>query len=268
VLIVLLLIAVINKPAFAHAPIFMMAPEAPGKGAFDLHTNIEHSRQGGQRRTEVEQEFTFGLSRDFSIGFGVPLSREEYTPEGDGQAAVTGIDNPNFFGQWRFWDKDVLGAKYSSALRLSGTAPIGDKKIARNQSSYLAGLAFGKESLKWYYTFDARYLRNIEDDGAKPGDRFFADAAVGLRPHLAKLEETDIVLYMEFNYMNELKSRFNGGDNPDSGGNYFFISPEVLISPSNRLMIRGGFQIPVYQDSNGVQEPKDFTFKITTEARF
>lgn len=268
VLIALLLIAVINEPALAHAPIFMMAPEAPGKGAFDLHTNIEHGKQGSERSTRVEQEFTFGLSRDFSVGFAVPFARQEYTQEGTEQTSVTGIDNPKFFGQWRFWDKDVLGAKYSSALRLSATAPVGDKNIARDKSSFLAGLAYGMESLKWYYTFDARYLNNLEDNGAKPGDRFFADAAVGLRPHLAKLEETDIVLYMEFNYMKELKTMFNGGDNPDSGGDYFFISPEILISPSNRLMLRGGFQIPVYQDLNGAQAPKDFTFKITMEARF
>lgn len=263
-----LLIASMDEPAFAHAPIFMMAPEAPGKGAFDIHTNIEHSKQGGERSTRVEQEFTFGLSRDLALGFAVPLARREYAAEGTEQASVTGIDNPKFFGQWRFWDKDVLGAKYSSALRLSGTSPIGDKNIARDKPSFLAGLAYGMESLKWYYTFDARYLLNLEDDGAKPGDRFFADAAVGLRPHLAGLEETDIVLFLEFNFLNELKARFNGGDNPDSGGNYFFISPEILISPSNRLMIRGGVQIPVYQDLNGAQEPKDFTFKITMEARF
>ncbi len=268
ILITFALVAVINEPAFAHAPIFMMAPEAPGKGAFDLHTNIEHNKQGGKRRTRVEQEFTFGLSRDFSLGFAIPLERQEYTAQGAQQTSVTGVDNPKFFGQWRFWDKDVLGAKYSSALRLSATAPVGDKNIARDKSSFLAGLAYGMESLKWYYTFDARYLNNLEDNGSKPGDRFFADAAVGLRPHLAGLEETDIVLYLEFNYMNELKTRLNGGDNPDSGGDYFFISPEILISPSNRLMIRGGFLIPVYQDLNGVQQPKDSTFKITMEARF
>lgn len=263
-----LLVAWMSEPAFSHAPVFMMAPEAPGKGAFDLHTDIEHARQGDERHTEVEQEFTYGINRDFALGFAVPLAREEHAPESGEQTSATGIDNPEIFGQWRFWDKDILGAKYSSALRLSGTAPIGDKNIARDKPSFMAGLAYGMESLKWYYTFDTRYLLHIEDDGAKPGDRFFADAAVGLRPHLGGLEETDVVLFVELNFMNELKARSNSRSNPDSGGSYLFISPEVLISPTNRLMIRSGVQIPVYQDLNGTQEPKDFTFRIVIETRY
>ncbi len=44
-------------PAQSHEPIFMISPEAPGKGAFDIHTEITHERQGDERRFELEQEF-------------------------------------------------------------------------------------------------------------------------------------------------------------------------------------------------------------------
>lgn len=252
----------------AHSPLFMLAPEAPGKGAFDLHTSITHGRQGDNRSTELEQEFTYGVTRDFAAGFSVPLVRDEQAAAGGTQTTDTGIDNPHFFGQWRFWDKDVLGAKYSAAMRLAATIPVGDKIIAREKPDFMAGAAYGMESLKRYYLVDIRYLYRVDDGGSKPGDRFFADAAVGLRPRLGKLEETDTVLFMELNYMNEARAETGGAQNPDTGGNYISLSPEVLISPSNRLMIRGGVRIPIYQELNGTQQPKDFTFKLVIETRY
>ncbi|GMT41716.1 MAG: hypothetical protein IEMM0002_0127 [bacterium] len=254
--------------SFAHSPIFMLAPEAPGKEAFDLHTGISHTRQGDDRYSELEQEFTYGITRDLALGFAIPLAREERASKEVKQTAKMGIENPEIFTQWRFWDRDVLGAKYSSALRLTGAAPLGDKSIASEKPSFMAGLSYGMESLKWYYFVDARYLHNLEDDGSKRGDRFFADAAVGLRPHLGKLEETDTVFFLEFNFMNEQRSKTGGAGNPDSGGSYLSVSPEVLISPTNRLLIRGGVQIPIYQAMNGTQAPKDFTFKLVIETRY
>ncbi len=256
------------SPSFAHAPVFMLAPEAPGKGAFDMHTSITHARQGEERHTEFEQEFTYGFTRGIAGGISIPLAREEEFPSGQEQTSKTGIENPHLFGQFRFWDKDLPGKKYSSAIRLAATVPVGDKSMARDKPDLMAGAAYGMESLKWYYMADLRYLHHVEDDGSKPGDRIFADAAVGLRPELRGLEETDTVFFLEFNYMNELSSETGGVKNPDSGGNFFFISPEILISPSNRVMIRGGVQIPIYQDLNGKGERKDFTFKIVLETRY
>ncbi|MEE8483618.1 MAG: hypothetical protein V3S46_03390 [Nitrospinota bacterium] len=256
------------SPSFAHAPLFMLAPEAPGKGAFDMHTSITHGRQGEERHTEFEQEFTYGLTRGIAAGISIPFAREEEFPSGEEQSSKTGIENPNVFGQFRFWDKDLPGKKYSSAIRLASTIPVGDKSMARNKPDFMAGAAYGMESLKWYYMADLRYLYHVEDAGSKPGDRFFADAAVGLRPELRGLEETDTVFFLEFNYMNEPYSKTGGVKNPDTGGTFFFISPEILISPSNRIMIRAGVQIPIYQDLNGMGERKDFTFKLVLETRY
>ncbi len=254
--------------AFAHAPVFMLAPEAPGKGAFDLHTSLTHSRKGDERYTEAELEFTYGISRDFAVGFEAPFAREEHYEEGEEQSVIQGIANPKAFLQWRFWDRDTLGAKYSSALRLGSTVPVGDKSVARDKPTLMAGMAYGMESLKWYYFIDARYQYNTEDNNSKPGDKFFADIAIGLRPRLGALEDTDTVFFLELNYMNEQYARTRDVNNPNSGGDFLFISPEILISPSNRVMIRAGTQIPIYQETNGVQEPKDITYKLVVELRY
>ncbi|MDP2644936.1 MAG: hypothetical protein Q8P24_08350 [Desulfobacterales bacterium] len=255
--------------AAAHEPIFMMSHEAPGKGAFDIHTEMTHARQGDKREFELEAEITYGLTRDLAVGLSIPFVREEGITSG-GQKVENGLGDPTVRFKWRFWDKDLPGVKYAAAGMLQSTVPIGDGdgRLGRDQPSLLAGLAHGREGLHWYYFVDARYLYHVEDNGAKPGDRLFLDVAYGLRPKLRGLEETDVVFFLELNYLHERNAEINGAANHNSGGDFLFISPEVLIAPANRVMVRTGVQIPIVQSLNGRQEPKDFTLKFTVESRF
>ncbi|MFQ5781148.1 MAG: hypothetical protein ACE5HN_10250 [Nitrospiria bacterium] len=256
-------------PSLAHEPIFMISHEAPGKGAFDIHTEVTHERQGDERELEVEEEFTYGLTRDLAIGLSVPFVREEeITPQG--QDAENGLGDPRMRLKWRFWDKDLPGVKYAVAAVIQSTIPVGDGdgRLGRDRPSLLTGLAHGREGLHWYYFVDARYLYHIEKNNTSPGDRLYLDVAYGIRPELRGLEETDIVYFFELNYLHERKAEENGISSPDSGGDFLFFSPEILISPTNRVMLRGGVQIPILQSLNGRQEPKDFTAKGTVEFRF
>ncbi len=255
--------------AEAHEPIFMISHEAPGKGAFDVHTEVTHERQGDERELEVDQEFTYGLTRDLAVGLSIPFVRKEDTTSA-GQDVQNGLGDPKVRLKWRFWDKDLPGAKYAVAAVVQSTIPVGegDRRLGRDQPSILGGLAHGREGLHWYYFVDARYLYHVKDNDTKPGDRFYFDAAYGLRPVLRGLEETDIVYFFELNYLHERKAEVNGVTNHNTGGDFLFFSPEILISPTNRVMLRGGVQIPILQSLNGQQEPKDFTFKGAVEVRF
>ncbi len=253
----------------AHEPIFMMSHEAPGKGAFDVHTEVRHERQGDEREFELEQEFSYGLTRDLAFRLTVPFMRKEVeTPQG--QDDDNGLADPKLLLKWRFWDKDLPGVKYAVAGALESSIPTGegDGRLGRDKPSLLGGLAHGREGLFWYYFVDARYQYHVEDNNAKPGDRLFLDAAYGIRPELRGLEETDIVYFFELNYLHESRARVNGLLNPDSGGDFLFFSPEILISPTNWIMLRGGVQIPILQSLNGRQEPKDFTAAVLAEFRF
>ncbi len=112
--ILLLLYIVHPMAARAHEPIFMISHEAPGKGAFDIHTEVTHERRGDERGLEVEQEFTYGLTRDLAVGFSIPFVREEEVAS-TGQEVENGLGDPAMRLKWRFWDKDLPGVKYAVA---------------------------------------------------------------------------------------------------------------------------------------------------------
>lgn len=254
--------------ARAHEPLFMMSHEAPGKGAFDVHAGFHQEKQGDETEREIEAEATLGLTRDLAVKFSFPYAflRDE-TPSG--HISKDGFGDPKVKLKWRFWDKDLLGKKYAAAVAFQSSIPTGGE-VGRKRPVFMAGLAHGREGLRWYYFVDARYRYAVpEPNDVKPGDRIWFDAAYGIRPWLRKMDQTDVVFFFEANYLHERKGITTGGlGNPDSGGDFFFLSPEVLIAPTNRVMFKAGVRIPVAQSLNGTQAKKKVAVVTELEFRF
>ena len=51
----------------------MVSPQAPGKGAFDMHTAALYERQGDNREFKLEQAFTYGFTRDLAVRLEIPF---------------------------------------------------------------------------------------------------------------------------------------------------------------------------------------------------
>ncbi|MDA2926073.1 hypothetical protein MYX78_02375 [Acidobacteria bacterium AH-259-G07] len=254
--------------SYAHEPLFMMSHEAPGKGAFDLHAAFHHERHGDETEREFASEFTLGFTRDVALQMSFPYaSISEDAPSG--LTSKSSFSDPSARIKWRFWDKDLLGKKYAAAFAFQSTIPTGSE-TGRKKPVFLTGLSHGREGLRWYYFVDTRYRYAVaEADGSRPGDQIWLDAAYGIRPRLRKLEETDVVFFVEVNYLRERPGGLTGGaKNTNSGGDFLFISPEVLISPNNRIMFKGGVQIPIAQSLNGNQEKRGLAVVVEVEFRF
>ena len=258
----------LNGSSTAHEPLFMMSHEAPGKGAKDVHVALHSERGVDERETEFETEFTVGLTRDIAFKIGLPfISEETY---GDNPSAEQGLGNPNFMIKWRFWNHDVLGAKYAIAGMLKTALPLADQGEAFIGSAHpnlLAGLSHGKESLYWYYFVDFRYQTILEKDNVDPGDKIFTDIALGWRPYLHKLEDTDVVLFLELNYLTKVKDKLNGVLRDKTDYQLISIAPEILMSPTNRIMFKAGIQIPLVKLGGDRAEPPASQFVIEFEYR-
>ena len=208
--------------ASGHEPLFMMSHEAPGKGASDVHLAIHGERTPARDETEFELEYTRGLTRNLAVKVGIPLVREEERIA-DVFKGDTGVGDPSVRIKWRFWDRDVLGAKYAVALMVHSTIPVGEGPARRGHErpSILWGLSHGRESLAWYYFVDMRYRYRVADGGTKPGDRLFLDFSPGWRPYLGGIEDTDVVLFLEFNYVHAFADRADRKQIAQSGGSFF-----------------------------------------------
>lgn len=250
----------------AHEPLFMASHEAPGKGAFDMHLEITaEGTEDGEDEAEYEIEGTWGLTRDLAVQVALPFVVES---GGGGSISASGFGDPSVNIKWRFWDHDVLGAKYALAAFLNSTVPVGEEEFGRDRPSFLAGLAHGREGLKHYYFFDVRYAYAVDDDGDQPGDILFLDASYGWRPGTRGLMRTDVVFFFEANWEDHDPDRHDDILDPTSGGRFFSLAAEALISPFNRLMIRGGVQVPVSQSIPLGAARRDPTFRLAIETRF
>ena len=160
-----LLAAVNTGTALAHEPLFMMSHEAPGKGASDLHLAIHGERGEHEDETEFELEYTRGLTRNLALKISAPLVRQEERVA-DLIEGSTGVGDPTIRAKWRFWDRDVLAAKYAVAAMVQSTIPVGDGsgRLGSERPVILAGLSHGRESLEWYYFTDVRYLHALCPD--------------------------------------------------------------------------------------------------------
>lgn len=129
------------RSALAHEPLFMMSHEVPGKGASDWHVAIHGERGEDEDETEFEVECTRGITRDLALKVGVPLVRREERRAGFMKSS-TGLGDPSVRVKWRFWDRDVLGAKYALAAMLESTIPVGKGgvRLGHDQPSIVAGV--------------------------------------------------------------------------------------------------------------------------------
>ncbi len=259
---------VFASSAWAHEPLFMASHEAPGKGAFDAHLEITGERTEAEDKTEYEVEATWGLTRDVALQVGLPMVvKSGEASESGGSLSASGFGDPTVRLKWRFWDRPFRGGRYAAAAFFRTTVPVGEEGFGRDRPALLAGLAHGREGLKHYYFVDVRYAHAVADGGDRPGDALFLDASYGLRPVRRGLEQTDVVFILEGNWEDRDRDRHENGVDTTSGGRFFSLALEALVSPFNRLMIRGGVQVPVSQNIPRGAPRRDLAFRLAVEFR-
>ena len=256
-----------SNSTFAHEPVFSLGPETIFKGGFGLETEVEYDKSASEREIGLHEEIIYGLRENLSLTGRIPFILEK---KEDG-ATSSGLGDISLRGKFRFFKKDYLGAQNKAALIGGIKFPTGDEDkkppVGTGSFDYLAGLTAGHESLKWYYFGTLRYWFNNKDGIKEKGDLFLYDISFGLRPVLREYYEHDLVTLLEFSGEHRNRDKVDNLQDDDTGGDILYLGPTFLWSYRN-WMIKGGVQLPIYQDLNGEQKKEDFRSILAVEVHF
>ncbi len=252
---------------FAHEPIFGFGSHTIYKGGFGLEMEIEKEKD-----FVLHKEIIYGITEDLAVTLALSYVLDRKLDAEGIEKSSSGLSDTSLRVKYRFWRRDRPGIQDSAAFIIGIKFPMGDAdkspRLGSGSTDFLFGLAAARESLLWYYFGDIRYRLNTrESSGLKVGDRFFADVAMGIRPWPAKYLKPDLVVLVELNWETSMRNEFDGLDVKDSGGNLLFISPSFFLTYRN-WAVKGGVQIPLYQNLYGNQPGEDYRFKLAVEIHF
>lgn len=248
-------------PAAAHGPLFSAGPETPWKGAVEITAGYHLQRATGaaeeEREREAFLELEFGITPTWEIDAEIPFRwKEEDGIDSDGVGDIM------LGTKYNFWRQDLPGAQWKASVLFNTKLPTGDDEsepgIGTGSTDFVGGFAAGYEGRRWYGFADARYRLNTEGEGGlEKGDKLFLDLVGGVRPVLTEYLEPDTVFMLELNWEYADRDELSGVELADTGGWELFLSP-VIWWTYRQVAIRGGIQIPIAENVNGVQPTSDY----------
>ncbi|RMD62064.1 MAG: hypothetical protein D6826_08330 [Alphaproteobacteria bacterium] len=253
-------------PTRAHGPLFSPAPETIFKGGTELTLGLHTEKATGASEHETAYEASveaeYGLTADWEIGIEVPYARRDLD---DGGGTAVGLGDLTLETKYQFWGRDLPGAQYKAAALLKLKLPSGEDartpRLGSGSTDVIAGLATGYESRRWYWFASAVYRANTEGGGLEKGDRQFLNLVGGIRPVLTAYDEPDTVLMLELNWERSARDDLDGVALANTGGWELFVSP-VIWWTYRQFAVRGGVQIPVAENLNGIQPSSDYRARV------
>ncbi len=272
--VLLILIFAINS--YAHEPIFGLGPHVIYKGGTGIEVEFEGERASGAGETEnqysLHSEIMYGLTPDLALTLAIPYILKKKIESERGEKTSSGVGDISLRLKYRFWRHDSPGIQDSAAVITGIKLPTGDDDktpgLGTGSTDFFIGLAVARESLKWYYFGDVRYRINTRgSDDLRKGNVLFTDLSIGVRPWPTEYLKPDLVVLLEMNWELIMKDHLGGTEVDDSGGNRLFLSPCFFFTYRN-LALKGGVQIPVYQNMYGHQPEDDYRFSLSVEVHY
>lgn len=257
----------LTNSAFAHEPVFSLGPETIYKDGVGIETEFEFEHGDKEKEGVLHYEILYGLTENIALTLEVPqfLEKKEDTDTSDGLGDIA------LRTKFQFYRKDSLGVQDKATLIYGLKFPSGDegKKPALGSGSigHLFGLSLGHESTTIYGFATARFFLRTDSGSKDKGDRILLDVSFGFRPRLRAYKSWDLVLLLETSYIFIQKDKINGAKQPNTGGRKLLIGPTFLWSIRN-IMLKGGFQFPVWQGLEGSQKKEDFRSVVAIEYHF
>lgn len=222
----------------------------------------------------------YGATSDLTL-FGVLpfLDKElDITPPGGDRVTreTTGIADARLFGRYTLFQKDMRGRNFRIAPFAGLELPTGDDDDSDNLGPLpptfqlgsgswdpFIGVVATYQTLDYQFDAQASYKANTEANDFNFGDEIRLDASFQYRAWPRKLGEgVPGFLYagLEANFLHQGKNEMAGMNDPNSGGESFFLSSSLQYV-TKRWILETVVQIPVAQNLNGTAVEDDITVR-------
>lgn len=253
--------------AAAHGPLFSFSPRTEFKDAYVYELTAERQEAAGVADNLFEASFRYGVTSNWDLGLRLPYR--------DPDAAGVNMGNPRSgFGdaalltRYRLWRQARADVMRSFTVLGDVEFDSGAQGVGSGSTDALAALAYGYESLDWYYWASAGYrYRGKGDGGLQEGGTTLLNLVGGWRPRTPEYGEPDTVFLVELNGEITGRAERDGRDLANRGGTQVFVSPGMIWT-YGQFNMRPGIQIPVYSDLNGNQAESDFRARLELEMHF
>jgi len=255
----------------------LMGTEKPFLGRFRISADFlyrgEETGIAGFNRQEVtENRFTLGLSyalnQKLSLGLKIPVIRKELETASLAEESVTGLSDITVTGKWFIYQDDVAETRHMAGL-LTGLRMPTSEEAEDNGRAYdidvqpgtgawvpQLGAWYGYYEFPWFF-----YVSSVVHYATEGYQGFTAGTAVVTTGLVQYAFSPVIAGQLSLDTRWSDKHEFGDEADPDSGGFLGFVSPGVVVTLAEDLLLNAKVQIPVIDNLNGNQD-KSATFQI------
>jgi len=229
----------------------------------------------------------YGVTGKLAVLGALPFLNKELDvtlPAGERVSrATTGVGDARLFGRYTLYQRDRRGRSFRVAPFTGLELPTGDDDDADRLGTLPPALQLGSGSWDPFfgvvatyqtlaYQLDAQvgYQANTEANDFEFGDELRLDASLQYRVWPRELGAgVPGFLYaaVEGNFVHQDNNEVAGVEDPDSGGETFFVSPGVQYV-NRRWVLEAVVQVPVAQDRHGAALEDDIAVRAGLRVKF
>lgn len=201
----------------------------------------------------------FGITDDWSIFFNFP-----FTPIfKDGCHRSSGLEDFFIQLEYAFYNKKTYNYVDQATLVANITAPTGSARknppTGLGSPSLFLGGTYYRVWVDWFvFTSDGAILTTSENR-TKFGDQFLYQ--FGLGRNILSSPDMIYAWMVEVDGQYSKKNRISGQIDPNSGGNFIYVTPSLWIS-SKEMLLQFGVSFPITQNLFGKQNKIDYAFNL------
>lgn len=258
---------------FAHNTLFGHAPRTIWKGGleFEVDTHWElykrffdgDSSIGNPRDVQVNvwtfsPAFTYGISRDLSVRAMLPVAYASRTSK-DGDDSYFGLKDWRIAAKYRLYYDPVPGGSFQGGVFAEFMLPTAqardpggllgeDISFGNDSFGFKLGATWAYSTMQQYFWLDVVGEIHTVSDGMTKGASFRVHPAYAVRVfELTDYRDFDLILLFEGDLEVRDKHWMDRRRVVPSGYHKIHLSAGLQFNITNRIEIKTGFELPVYQ---------------------